>query len=113
MNNYAAHQNLVKSFMLAFQKEFPHGRIFQRHVGLFYTIKKTPVRINMPGMADLWAIIDGVHFEIEAKTGTGRQTAEQSAWEKTITSLGAHYFILRSVDDTILSIKKLFQNHWQ
>jgi hypothetical protein len=106
MNNYAAHQNLVKSFMIAFQKEFPNGRIFQRHVGLFYTIKKTPVRINRPGMADLWAIIDGTHFEIEAKTGTGRQTKEQAAWEQTITNLGAHYVLLRDVNDAILAIKK-------
>ena len=110
MNNYAAHQQLVKSFMIAFQKEFPRGRIFQRHVGLFYTIKKTPVRINQPGMADLWAIIDGRHFEIEAKTGTGRQTKEQKNWEKTITDLGSHYVLLRDVNDAMLVIKKSIEN---
>lgn len=99
MNNYAAHQNLVKRFMLAFQKQFPHGRIFQRHVGLFYTIKQTPVRINQPGMADLWALIPHdekcFHFEFEIKSGTGRQTAEQKNWEKTIQNLNAHYLIVR------------------
>jgi hypothetical protein len=110
MNNYAAHQQLVKSFMIAFQKEFPRGRIFQRHVGLFYTVKQVPVRINQPGMADLWAIIDGTHFEIEAKTGTGRQTVEQKNWEKTITELKAHYVLLRDINESISVIKKHLEN---
>ena len=110
MNNYAAHQQLVKSFMIAFQKEFSNGRIFQRHVGLFYTIKKTPVRINMPGMADLWAIVNGVHFEIEAKTGAGRQTKEQKNWERTITDLGSHYVLLRDINESISVIKKTIEN---
>ena len=108
MNNYAAHQNLVKSFMLAFQKAFPHGRIFQRHVGLFYTVKKTPVRINQPGMADLWALIphEGkcFHFEFEIKTGSGRQSKEQKNWENTVKKLNAHYLIVRDVETAVKNL---------
>jgi hypothetical protein len=109
MNNYAAHQNLVKTFMLEFQKAFPNGRIFQRHVGLFYTSRKTPIQINKAGMADLWALVDGHHFEIEVKTGSGKQTGEQKNWEKTITSLGASYLLLRDISETILIMKNKFQ----
>ncbi len=108
MNNYAAHQNLVKSFMIAFQKEFPNGRIFQRHVGLFYTVKKVPIRINMPGMADLWAIIDGKHFEFEIKTGKAKQTDDQKRWEQIITDLKAYYYVVTDINEAILYIKKQF-----
>lgn len=108
MNQYHAHQQLVRSFMSGFQKAFPSARIFQRHVGLFFTKNKTPVRINLPGMADLWALIPhgGVclHFEFEIKTGAGRQSKEQKSWQAVIESLGASYLVVRDVDESLNQI---------
>lgn len=96
---YKLHQELLEKVKLALQKKFPSALILDRHVGLFITTRGTPVKINKKGMADLWMLYNGIHVEIEIKTGKARQTKEQLQWQKTIESKGSLYLLARSVDD--------------
>lgn len=100
------HQRLAKQLKFEIQKEFQRGRIFERHVGVFYTRSGHPVRINSPGMSDLWALIDGVHFEIEVKTGSGVLSKPQKAWKNACSIMGAVFVEAREINQTIEEIKK-------
>lgn len=84
--------------MIEIQKQIPQIRIFQRHVGLFYTKNKTPIKINQPGMSDLWAIYDNghqlLHLEYEVKSGAGKQTKEQKNWQRFIESQHGIYLLV-------------------
>ena len=104
-NRYAAHQELLKLVMLAFQKMFPNGRIYEQHVGLFFTKNGAPVKIGKKGQADLWAMTEGRLIFIEIKSGNARQTKEQKQWEITVKKCGHEYYVIRSVDD-LISLQK-------
>ena len=104
MNFYKEHQKLLKEVMISIQKMYPEARAFERHVGVFRYLRSNGIiKINKPGMADLWLIYKGHHFEIEIKTRNAKQTKEQKNWEKTITSCGSYYLVVRSLED----IKKI------
>lgn len=117
-DQYFNHQELVKRFKLLATKEIPQMRVFDRHVGLFYarrvsggTIDYTPVKINRPGMADAYGVINfngfGVHVEIEFKSGKAVQTKDQKNWENiTNNFMGAKYFLVRNEHDGIREIKQ-------
>lgn len=98
MNNYKQHQALLKKFKIAFQKKFPDGRCFDRHVGMFFTHSGSPVKIGKKGQADLWAIVNGQWYEFEIKSGKAVQTKEQKEWEKQVQKLGGKYFVVRESD---------------
>lgn len=100
MNNYKKHQKLLKDVMLALQKKYPKARIFERHVGVFRLLRSSGiVRINKPGMADLWMLYNGKHYEFEIKSGKSKQTKDQKNWEKIVKDCGCNYFILRDLSD--------------
>lgn len=109
MNYYKEHQKLLKQVLKALQKMYPSGRFFQRHVGMFFTANGIPIKINTKGMSDLWGIINGIHIEIEIKTGKARQTEDQKNWESAIKKMGSHYFVIRSIKD-LEQIKETLQN---
>jgi hypothetical protein len=104
-NYYKDHQILLKQCLKALQKKYPLGRFFERHVGMFYRRNGIPIKINQKGMADVWGVVDGVHIEIEFKTGKARQTKEQKSWEKVVKSFGGKYYVIRDVKE----IECLFQ----
>lgn len=108
MSNYRTHQNLIAKFLNELQKRFPKIRVFQRHVGLFYTKNGTPIRINTPGMSDLWAVYPTqhglLHIEYEAKSGASKQSKEQKVWQKFIESNNGLYIIVN--DDYNIAIDK-------
>lgn len=110
MGSYLEHQNLIKKFKTIIQEEIPGIRVFDRHIGLLYTKRGTPIRINIKGMADCYALLPTdfglLHLEIEAKTGNARQSKEQKVWQKYIEKSGGDYFILRDIEETIREIKK-------
>ena len=95
MNRYQKHQALLNKFKVDFQKEFPSARIFNRHVGLFTTPWGKKIKINKLGMADCYAIINGIHVEFEFKTGKAKQTKEQINWQNQIEKMGSYYFLVR------------------
>ncbi len=112
MDRYKKHQLLLKRVLTALQNEYPDGRFFERHVGLFYTIKKKPVKINKKGMSDIWAMISGSHIEIEIKSGNARQTKDQKKWQKITEETGGLYLLIKE-DFDIKKIKKTITQHLQ
>ena len=109
MSYYADHQKTLQLFKLKIQKELKNKiRIFDRHVGLFYTKSGAPIKINTPGMADLYAILKTnsglIHLEFEIKTGNARQSKFQKKWEKTITELDGLYFVIKNIDKDLQKV---------
>ena len=108
-NKYNAHQVLLKRFKLELQNTIPNIRIFDRHVGMFFTKRGTPLKINTKGMADLWALVPSnlglIHIEMEVKSGKSKQSPNQITWEKFIQSMGGLYVIVN--DDYFIAINKI------
>jgi len=100
MNRYKQHQKLLENVIISIQKKYPKARLFSRHVGTFRFLRSEGVvKINKKGMADIWGLHNGNHFEIEIKSGEARQTKEQKQWENIVTECGSKYFVIRSVDE--------------
>lgn len=99
-NRYKNHQNLCNQVLNALQKRFPEGRFFTRHVGMFRFLRSNGIiKINKPGMSDIWGLYKGRHIEIEVKTGKARQTKDQKRWEKAVKEAECEYYLVRSVED--------------
>lgn len=60
--------------------------------------KRIPSSVKK-GTADIHAVYKGKHLSIEVKIGKDRQSDEQKAVEKSITSAGGHYFIAKTFED--------------
>lgn len=112
MSSYADHQHLIQQFKLLASKVIPNLRIFDRHVGLFFTKNGDPIRIGMNGQADCWAIYKCknakllLHIELEFKTGKAIQSKDQKNWEKFITEHNGTYLIIRN-DSQVYELKKI------
>lgn len=113
MGKYKQHQNQLKKTILHLQKRFPKIRFFERHVGVFLTMNGEPIRINTPGMADLWALYPSelglIHLEIEIKTGKATQSKAQKVWEKFITSMGGFYIVAKDEIETERKLESLIR----
>lgn len=73
---------------------------------MFYTRSGQRIKISLPGQSDMWALIGGIHFEIEAKTSNSKLSKEQKAWRNLINSLENCCFIeARDINQTIQEIK--------
>lgn len=111
MGKYQQHQNKLKQIILHLQKAFPKIRFFERHVGMFKTLHGNPIRINKPGMADLWGLYPTdyglIHIEIEVKTGNARQNKDQKIWEQFITGMGGIYIVAREPEETKKRLESL------
>lgn len=109
MSSYKEHQNLIKRFKLLITKEIPKLRVFNRHVGLLYTKRGTPMQINKKGMSDLYGIITvdnrALHIEIEAKTGKAVLSKEQKVWKKFCENFNIPFFLMRDEKETVKEIK--------
>lgn len=60
-----------------------------------------PVKFGVPGQADISGLIApwGRRLEIECKTATGRQSAEQFRFQRVVETFGGLYLLARSVED--------------
>lgn len=114
------HERLREEFNLLFQNEFPQSRIFKRTVGTYYTHTGIPIKIEMDGMADSYAVINIkellIHLEIEYKIGKDRQSKEQKNWQSTVESLKGIYILVHDLgthglkpEDAIKKIKELLK----
>jgi hypothetical protein len=66
-------------------------------------MKKLGTRAGFPDLAFLWR---GKFYALEVKTSTGQQRVSQRDWEKHITDAGGYYEIVRSVEETVIVLKK-------
>ena len=107
MGSYAEHQNIVQRIGLALLVTFGMNEVmwFERHVGLFYTKRGTPIRIGIKGQADIYFVIKvngyPCHVEVEVKSGDAIQSKEQKAFQKAILNIGGLYIVARSAEDVI------------
>lgn len=116
MSYYKRHQNLIKKFKIDLIKEIPSIRIFDNHVGLFYTKNNTPIKIGINGQADCFALFPSIHgllyISLEFKTGNARQSKDQKNWQKFIEKNNGIYMIIR--DDYYSQIEDLKKRlNWQ
>lgn len=117
-NYYAEHQKVLQLFKLEMQKHLKNKiRFFDRHVGLFYTKNGAPIKINQPGMADLYATLNTqyglIHLEFEIKSGQARQSKDQKKWEKFINDMGGYYFVINCVEkDTQKVLNELHKKQY-
>jgi hypothetical protein len=85
-------------------------RLFDRHVGLFFRDNLMPVKINKPGMSDIWGILKTLkgllHIEIEVKTGNSVLSKDQRVWKEFIESMGGIYIEARKSEDVINRLNK-------
>jgi len=74
-------------------------RLWRANVGVA-RIGPRVIRFGIPGQADLTGILPGGgRLEIEVKSGRGRQTPEQKAFQRLIERFGGLYVLARSVAD--------------
>ena len=68
-------------------------------------------KYDVNGQADITCVLHtkrgSVTVFLEVKTPTGTQSKSQKEFESNITSVGGHYFIVRSVEDVIECLKKV------
>jgi hypothetical protein len=109
MNKYAEHQKLLQKAILFTQNHYPQARLFQRHVGLFYTKNNAPIQINHAGMADAWGWLPLPEYtliiEVEFKTGKAVQSPDQKKWQKFCESYGVLYILCRDEEDIVKNIR--------
>ena len=74
-------------------------RVWRANVGAARSGRRV-IRFGVRGQADLTGILPGgLRLEIEVKSATGRQSAEQSAYQRMIERFGGVYILARSVTD--------------
>ena len=105
-NNTTAHNNLKNQILVAIsQKYYPHCFACGRSVGTFYPYhSKIPVHIGVKGEPDIYALIHGISFFIEVKTGTGRLREEQKRFRDMITGAGGKFIEARDLDVVMAEI---------
>lgn len=105
---YKQHQQFLKDQIFEAQQKFPNIRFFERHVGLFYTREGNPIKLNKPGMCDLWALLPignmTYHLEIEIKTGSGVLSKSQKIWQTFCAKMNIPFFL---VNDSNHLVKQL------
>lgn len=120
-NNSEAHSKLVHRVLLKIGTDYHHVRAWKNHSGMAYTpdsvtkainlalemrkgeaIKvSVPIKYGLNGAADISGIMrpHGKRVELEIKTGTGKQSDVQKAYQKMITDFGGIYIVVRDLQD--------------
>ena len=68
---------------------------WRQNVGRAQTRRGSVVQFGVPGQADIMGVRNGYHFEIECKSGRGRQTKDQRNWQDRVCRAGAVYIVGR------------------
>ncbi len=86
------------------RKQTPEGalksaiRKYLKFTG-WYVVNMWQGQMSFPGIADLYALRNGRALWLEIKTGKGRQSDAQKAFEPSIKQAGGEYYLVRSLDD--------------
>lgn len=96
-----ARQKRETSLQNAIRAELSQVGIVRRNnVGTFFTAYGSPIKIGLPGEADLTLFTyGGKTIFIEVKTPNGRQSQDQKHFERVITAYGFEYIVMRSVEE--------------
>lgn len=104
VNRSAAHSPLVNDILVELSKR-PGVRVWKVHAGKYRVLHDPDqvLTIGNKGHADISGIIKiagrGIRLEIEVKTGSAVQTAEQRAFQAMILGLGGEYIVARCIED--------------
>ena len=103
--------------VLAAFKDDPNITIHRRNVGGIKKEDDSYVRFGEAGQSDLWGIIseyrcpfcnrpqEGVHFEIELKSATGKLTAKQEQWINTVKAYNGIAIVLRPIESDPVGLR--------
>lgn len=84
------------------------GIVRRNNVGTFVTPYGSPIKIGLPGEADLTLFTyGGKTIFIEVKTQTGKQSQDQKHFEHLVMAYGFEYTVMRSVDEAKALADKL------
>lgn len=115
MNNYQAHQNLVKNVMIAISNEHPDVLLIPYTVGMFraWDNPDRVVHAGRAGVPDLIAFGKGWFLFMDAKTGKADFNDNQKNFIRRVAEImGNHSHVkkIRSVSDALALIaeKKRF-----
>lgn len=93
--------------LIELQRAFPDAVFDRRNVGKARDPRTGRViRFGMPGQADVWGIIDGLHAEVEMKTDVGKQSKAQKNWQRAVERSGGIYIVARSPEDAIAQLRE-------
>lgn len=97
------HGDFVKLILLDAQKRWPESRWFQRDVGLFKTLRNTPIKIGIKGQADIYGFVPyGDHVlwvEIEVKLPHDKMSKYQKQWKETVENMRGLHIVARDFSD--------------
>ena len=101
---FKKHGDLVNFALLSAQRLSENSIWFKRHVGVFRTFNNTPIRINKPGMSDIYGFVtkpDGnlLWVEIECKLPHDKLSDHQINWKKSVEKIGGLFIEFRSEKD--------------
>lgn len=99
-------ESVLQRQVLAHLSQLPGAFFWRANTGA----ARTPqgfVHFGIPGQADILGCAAGRFFAVEIKTATGRQSAEQRAFQKRITDAGGIYVLARSLDEALTPIREI------
>ena len=114
------------SLIIASQR--PDTLIWRQQSGAFRSLDEPSriIRVGTPGLADAGAIVAvtitpemvgktiGVALQVEFKTPTGRQSAQQKNWQSAVEKKSGIYTIARSTSDLETLIDSISTGkHWR
>jgi hypothetical protein len=121
-------RNSVQNPSLLLAGQRPDTLIWRQQSGVFrsYDTPDRIVRVGTPGMADAGAIVAvtitpdmvgqtiGVAVQVEFKTSTGRQSADQKLWQLATEKRSGVYSIVKSTNDMENLLNDISTgNHWR
>lgn len=121
-------RNSVQNPSLLLAGQRPDTLIWRQQSGVFrsYDTPDRIVRVGTPGMADAGAIVAvtitpdmvgqtiGVAVQVEFKTSTGRQSADQKLWQLATEKRSGVYSIVKSTNDMEQLLNDISTgNHWR
>ncbi|MFR7820784.1 hypothetical protein [Candidatus Pseudoruminococcus sp.] len=84
------------------------GIVRRNNVGTYITPYGAPIKIGIPGEADLTLFAyGGKTIFIEVKTNKGKQSKAQKHFEDVAMTLGFEYIVMRSREDAVRLVKRL------
>ena len=95
--------------------------IWRQQSGVFRSMNDPArrVRVGTAGMSDALAVVEveitpemvgkrvGVAVGLEFKSGSGKQSKAQAAWQRALEKSGGKYALIRSVDDAEKVVEKI------
>lgn len=102
----------------------PDVLLSRQQSGLFFSRDGNPVRVGLPGMADVGMIVAvtitpemvgktiGVAVQAEMKTSTGRQSEAQVNWQRAVEQRGGVYAIVRTEAEMRDLVERVQQGQW-